>query len=220
MRELQAQITDERTKQELGARCDRRCERAKAQLVEQQALEAKILGEQTALASVDRLAPNAQAEVDRLMAEVEEQKRAHRFNFLAYWQAQERVFATDTSGARMLSYFLFLFFFALELAPLFLKLAMGSSEYHQYLLVRSRLNEQKINTVGNMALSEIQNAEKLEDIMKLPAELTDIICYLMEDSTRPFSLEKQFRDYFAAKRAARRGEQQRGAGSSQDGEGG
>lgn len=200
MKELEAQITDERTKQELGARCDKRCERAKAQLVEQQALESKILAEQTKLASDDRLAPDAQAEVDRLRGEIEEQKKAS--DFLSYWQAQERVFVRDKSGARVLSYFLFGFFFALEMVPLFLKIAMGSSEYHQYLIARSRLNEQKINTVTNMCLTAIQRAKRLEDIMQLPPELTDIICYLMEDSTRPFRLEKEYRDFLAAKRAS------------------
>lgn len=206
IRELEAQINDERTRPELGARCDRRCETAKAQLVEVQSRESKILEERGRLGAEDGMTASAQSELGQLRSEIAKQK-AESNDFLSYWQAQERVFKKDQSGARYLSGFLFVFFLALELVPVFLKYALGTSEYHQYLEARSRLNIQKINTVTNMLLQDIQNAESLEDVMALPSELTDLISYLMEDSTRPFLLERQFRAYFAAKNAEqRRGE--------------
>jgi hypothetical protein len=200
MRELQAQIYDERTKKELGAKCDKRCEAAKAQLLVMQAQENKVIEEKDRLRGDDGLPANAQAEVKRLQAEVDEQK--HPSDFLSYWQAQDRVMKRDQSGARVLSYFLFFFFLALELVPVGLKYALGTSEYHQYLEARHRLNLQKLASVTNMLLEYIQDATSLEEIMRLPPELTDLLCYLMEDSTMPFQLDAQFRKTFAAKMAS------------------
>lgn len=202
MRELEAQIYDERTKKELGARCDKRCEAAKAQLLVMQGLESKIIEDKDRLRGDDGLPANAQAEVKRLLAEVDKQK-SEAFDFLSYWQAQDRVMKKDQSGARVLSYFLFCFFLALELVPVGLKYALGTSEYHQYLEARNRLNLQKLASVTNMLLEAIQDARSLEDIMRMPPELSDLLCYLMEDSTMPFQLDSQFREIFAAKASSR-----------------
>ena len=53
-----------------------------------------------------------------------------------------------------------------------------------------------------MLLEYIQNATTLEEIMRLPPELTDLLCYMMEDSTMPFQLDSQFREFFVAKMAS------------------
>ena len=70
MRELEAQIYDERTKKELGAMCDRRCEAAKAQLLAYQGRESVVIAEMEKLRGDDGLPANAHDEVKRLRAEI------------------------------------------------------------------------------------------------------------------------------------------------------
>lgn len=211
IREVQAQIFDERTKKELGARCDKRCEAAKAQLLIVQARESKVIDEIEKLRGDDGLPANAQAEVKRLVAEVDKQK-SEAFDFLSYWQAQDRVMKKDESGARVLSWFLFGFFLALELVPVGLKYALGTSEYHHYLEARNRLNLQKMTSVTNLFLLAIQDAKGLEDILRMPPELTDLLCYLMEDSTMPIALDSHFREIFSGETLTTEGDP---AGESQ-----
>lgn len=194
MAELQEQIRSE-LRRENGGKCRENCERFKAQLRLIQELEQSVIKEKEALLRDDALPANAQEEISRLLAVVDKQK-SEAYDFLSYWQGQDRVMKKDQSGARVLSVFIFCFFLALELVPVGLKYSLGTSEYHQYLEARNRLNLQKIASVTNMMLEAMQNAESLEDILRMPPELSDLLAYLMEDSALPTQLDTQLREFF------------------------
>lgn len=196
MAELQEQIKSE-LRRENGGKCRENCERFKAQLRLMQDLEKTAIQEKEVLLRDDSLPANAQEEINRVLAEVDLQK-SQAFDFLSYWQAQDRVMKKDQSGARVLSVFIFCFFLALELVPVGLKYSLGTSEYHQYLEARNRLNLQKIASVTNMMLEAMQNAESLEDILRMPPELSDVLAYLMEDGAMPTQLDAQMREFFAS----------------------
>lgn len=188
MSDLQSEIVDEQKDKKRGAVCGDRCNRAKEQFKSWQIQEEKAVVALNKLRSDDSMPEAAKAEIKRFQAEIDKQK-SEAFDFLSYWQAQDRVMKKDKSGAKVLSYFLFAFFFALELVPVGLKHSLGTSEYHQYLEARHRLNLQKITSVTNMMLAHIQNAQDLEDILEMPPELSDILAYLMEDGALPEDLE-------------------------------
>lgn len=190
-------IEREATDPRLGAMCSQRCERRKAENVDKQEKVNSLVRARQQLLQSNNLPQAAVEEIDHLRSEINEEKRKG-FDFLTRWQALERVLQKDKSSARVLSTFLFLFFLALELVPVGLKYSLGTSEYHQYLEARNRLNLQKLASVTNMLLEALQNAKNLEDILRLPPELSDLLAYLMEDSSARANLDDSLRQLLAA----------------------
>ena len=68
--------------------------------------------------------------------------------------------------------------------PLFLKLALGKTEYHYYIEARTQINNQKIVSWTNLYLQWMQDNEgDREALERVPAEVTDIIAAAMEDES-------------------------------------
>ena len=183
--DLEKQIHKEQTDQRLGAICDKRCEKRKAeQNVAKERME-KYQNNLAILNTKDGLNESNKAEINLLQEAINEDEGKLPTDFLSYWQASDRVMKKDKSSARVLSYFLFGFFLALELVPLGLKLALGTTEYQQYLEARHRLNLQKVAQVTNIMLEEIQNTNSLTELLEMHPELSDFLAYFMEDSLLP-----------------------------------
>jgi len=216
IKSTQGSINQEKSDKKLGAFCDPsgRCGALMNTLALYQEKEKGFLAELMQLRSNDYMPESTKRQVGDLQKRIDKNyaDAANAHDFLTYWQAQDRVMKKDQSGAKVLSWFLFAFFFALELVPVGLKHSLGTSEYHQYLEARHRLNLQKITSVTNMMLARIQNAQDMEDILAMPPELSDILAYLMEDGALPEDIEPHLLAIFS-KSASARGQQQSGVAS-------
>lgn len=123
-------------------------------------------------------APEVQAEIDRLRAQIENEA-TDCFDFLCKWEALDRIKQTQ-SDYWVLSSFVVAFFFLLELVPALLKLTLGKTEYHYYIESRKNLNNQKIISLNNLFMERMRSdPASVFDI--LPNEITDLMAATMED---------------------------------------
>ena len=162
-------------------RCGPKCERLRS---EKAALMAQF---QAAENELDRLARPAnlpaeqREEITRLRNEISKEREIS-YDFLTKWEALDRL-KEENPNYWILSGFIFLFFMLLELVPLILKWSIGKTEYHYYLESRDNLNTQKIVSLTNMFIEEMQQ-DPLTLIEMIPHEVTDIIAMHIEDEAR------------------------------------
>ena len=124
-------------------------------------------------------------EINELEAEMKA-RRAAAYDFLYKAEALDRIAEEVGSSYHLLSIFIFLFFALLETVPLFLKLALGKTEYHYYIEARTQINNQKIVSWANLYLKWMQENEADRDALeRVPAEVTDKIAAAMEDESTP-----------------------------------
>jgi hypothetical protein len=84
----------------------------------------------------------------------------------------------------IVSLFVMAFFFALEMVPALLKMALGKSEYNYYLEARQNLNSQKIVSIANLYIQEMQRDPV--NALRAPAEITEWMHASMEDEATPY----------------------------------
>ena len=124
-------------------------------------------------------------EINKLEAEMRVRRDA-AYDFLYKAEALDRIAEEVGSSYHLLSIFIFLFFALLETVPLFLKLALGKTEYHYYIEARTQINNQKIVSWANLYLQFMQENEADQDALeRVPAEVTDKIAAAMEDESTP-----------------------------------
>jgi len=139
-----------------------------------------ILKERETVSTSDTLSQVEQAEINTLEEKIENQ-RNRAYDILFKHEALTRITSTD-QNANMISWFLLIFFLLLELVPLALKWSMGFSEYHYYIEARNRINKQKIVSITNLYMHEMQQDDK--NVFTVPLELTDLIALMLEDESR------------------------------------
>ena len=122
-------------------------------------------------------------EINKLEAEMKARRDA-AYDFLYKAEALDRIAEEVGASYQLLSWFIFLFFALLETVPLFLKLALGKTEYHYYIEARTQINNQKIVSWANLYLQWMQNNEgDRQALEQVPAEVTDRIAAAMEDES-------------------------------------
>ena len=166
--------------------CGPKCQELIAQKAEKMAERMRLVEEMDALPSPGQLPEPSQREVDRLQADIDA-RSAVAYDFLYKAEALERIAREMGDKYYIISGFLLLFFFMLEIVPLALKLSIGKTEYHYYIEVRTALNNQKTLSIGNLYLRQMQDDDRAA--LDVPAEVTDLIVATMEDeaiATRAF----------------------------------
>lgn len=122
------------------------------------------------------LSPIDQEKVKELESKMK--KNVGHRDLLTKWKALENITDTEGNRFRTVRLFITMFFMALELIPLFLKKALGTTEYHDYIESRHHINHAKIVTATNVFLDQIRTEK---DLTKIPKELSDFIAGLIED---------------------------------------
>lgn len=112
-------------------------------------------------------------------------------DLLTKWEASHRL-ANRVEGAEFLQNFLIVFFLCVELIPLVMKWSLGKSEYSYYLDARNTINIQKIISITNYYMGAMQTGDP-DVLKKIPAEVSDIIQYMMEDESNRPEADKQSR---------------------------
>ncbi len=118
--------------------------------------------------------------IDRIKKDIDHEHTIS-YDFLTKWEALDRISAS-TPDYRIIAWFIFGFFMLLEMVPLMLKWSLGKTEYHYYLEIRSNINNQKMISLANLYMSAMQRSE--EGVTSTPAEITDMIAWLIEDESR------------------------------------
>jgi hypothetical protein len=133
------------------------------------------LGARPALTESERL------EIDALDSKISDARRIS-YDILTKAEAMDRIEAEGGQSVMIVSWFITLFFFLLELVPLALKWSLGSTEYHYYIEARNSLNKQKIVSVANTMIELLQNKDYA---FMAPRDMTDYIAYILEDEAMP-----------------------------------
>lgn len=123
-------------------------------------------------------------EINQLEAEMKA-RRDVAYDFLYKMEALDRIGEEVGLSYRFISYFLFMFFLALEIVPLILKWTLGKTEYHYYIEARTQINNQKIVSWANLYLKWMQENEADRDALERVPEVTDKIAEVMEDESTP-----------------------------------
>ncbi len=112
-------------------------------------------------------------------------------DLLTKWEASGRL-GKKVEGATFIQTFLVLFFLGVELIPMVMKLTLGKSEYSYYLDARNTINIQKIISITNYYMGAMQTGDP-DVLKKIPAEVSDIIQYMMEDEANRPEADKRAR---------------------------
>jgi hypothetical protein len=171
---LDIDIAREQTEGGCGARCQGLMERKKLILAERSARN-EALGK---IAAPGDLPEPIRAQVARLEERINGEI-ANSFDFLNKWEAMGRLSRDPSLDYHVLSWFIILFFLALELAPLIIKWSLGKSEYHYYIEARTHIGNQKIIAISNLFMDAMKENPRVA--LFLPPEITDIIAAHMED---------------------------------------
>lgn len=187
---LNQEIDEERKRGGCGRICEGLMTKRDKREKELEAAEDRL----ASMAALQPLAADAKTELHQKQQDIERQEMeidrikkdiAHEheisYDFLTKWEALDRISKT-MPDYRIISGLIFAFFMLLEMVPLMLKWSLGKTEYHYYLEARSNLNSQKIISLANRYMSAMQRSE--EGVMHTPAEITDMIAWLIEDESR------------------------------------
>ena len=165
--------------------CGQKCQDLLAQKDEKMEERLELVEKLQSLNATGELPAPILEEINKLEAEMKA-RRDGAYDFLYKAEALERIADEVGSSYHLLSIFIFLFFALLETVPLFLKLALGKTEYHYYIEARTQLNNQKIVSWANLYLKWMQENEADRDALeRVPAEVTDKIAAAMEDESTP-----------------------------------
>lgn len=163
--------------------CGPKCQALLAQKDEMMTQRLALVERLQSLNATGELPAPILEEINKLEAEMKARRDA-AYDFLYKAEALDRIAEEVGSSYQFLSYFIFLFFALLETVPLFLKLALGKTEYHYYIEARTQINNQKIVSWTNLYLQWMQDNEgDREALERVPAEVTDIIAAAMEDES-------------------------------------
>ena len=179
-------VLDEEIKREGNiVHCGPKCQALLAQKDEMLKQRLALVESLQSLKATGELPARILEEINELEAEMKA-RRAAAYDFLYKAEALERIAEEVGSSYYFLSWFIFLFFALLETVPVFLKLALGKTEYHYYIEARTQINNQKIVSWANLYLQRMQNNEESQQVLEqVPAEVTDIIAAVMEDESTP-----------------------------------
>ena len=175
---LDRQIEEEARKIECGPKCQEFRSQKEDVLVKR----AGAVGRLDAVSEPGYLPEGTRLQVEGLQAEMDG-RRAIAYDFLYKIEALDRIAKEVGPSYTYLSWFLLVFFAALELVPMALKLSLGMTEYHYYIEARTALNNQKIVSLTNWYLTRMQ--ENDQAVMDVPIEVTDMIAHAMEDESTP-----------------------------------
>ena len=163
--------------------CGPKCQALLAQKDEKMVQRLALVEKLQSLNATGELPAPILAEINALEAEMKT-RRAAAYDFLYKAEALDRIADEVGASYQFLSYFIFIFFALLETVPLFLKLALGKTEYHYYIEARTQINNQKIVSWANLYLQWMQDNERDQQALeRVPAEVTDIIAAAMEDES-------------------------------------
>ena len=163
--------------------CGPKCQALLAQKKEMMEERLGLVERLENLATTGALPAPILEEINELEAEMKA-RRAAAYDFLYKMEALDRIGEEVGLSYQFISYFLFMFFLALEIVPLILKWALGKTEYHYYIEARTQINNQKIISWANLYLQRMQNNEESQQVLEqVPAEVTDIIAAAMEDES-------------------------------------
>ena len=161
-------------------RCGPRCQALLAQKEEKMAMRLGLVEKLDSLDAPGELPEPIRREVDRLEAEMGA-RVAVAYDFLYKAEALDRIAEEVGPSYQYLSWFVFVFFFMLEIVPLSLKLSLGKTEYHYYIDARTQINNQKIVSIANLYIAQMQEDD--QQALEVPTEVTDIIAANMEDES-------------------------------------
>ena len=166
--------------------CGPKCQALLAQKDKEMEKRLALVERLQSLNATGELPASILEEVNELEAEMKSRRDA-AYDFLYKAEALDRIADEMGWSYYILAHFIFAFFFALEIVPLILKLALGKTEYHYYIEARTQINNQKIVSWANLYLKWMQeNEENREALERVPNEVTDTIADVMEDeSTGP-----------------------------------
>lgn len=168
------QIKEEQDRGFCGPKCD-------GFRIEKRKLEQKLMLEDQQLEAEqdsEALSRSMQEEISALNAKIESQPT---YDILYKTEALNRITDSD-ANLRLISNFLVIFFILLELVPLALKWSMGHTEYHYYIEARNNINKQKIASITNFYIEQMQRDKN--NIWQIPLEVTDMIALALEDESR------------------------------------
>ena len=161
-------------------RCGPKCQALLAQKEEMMAMRLGLVEKLDSLDAPGHLPEPIRREIDRLQAEMDA-RSAVAYDFLYKAEALDRIAREVGPSYQYLSWFVFAFFFLLEIVPVSLKLSLGKTEYHYYIDARTQINNQKIVSIANLYIARMQETD--QEALDVPMEVTDIIAASMEDES-------------------------------------
>lgn len=174
-------VLDEEIKREQDdVRCGPRCDAWRKEKEKKMAMRLGLVEKLDSLDAPGELPEPIRREVDRLEAEMGA-RVAVAYDFLYKAEALDRIAEEVGPSYQYLSWFVFVFFFMLEIVPLSLKLSLGKTEYHYYIDARTQINNQKIVSIANLYIAQMQEDD--QQALEVPTEVTDIIAANMEDES-------------------------------------
>ena len=178
-------LDDEINREANIVHCGPKCQELLAQKEEKRKQKLELVERLNDLATTGALPPPILKEINKLEAEMKA-RRAAAYDFLYKTEALDRIAEEVGSSYQFLSIFIFVFFLLLETVPVFLKWALGKTEYHYYIEARTQLNNQKIVSWANLYLKWMQdNGGDRKALEQVPNEVTDTIASVMEDEATP-----------------------------------
>ena len=178
-------VLDEEIKREGNiVNCGPKCQALLAQKKERMEERLGLVERLENLATTGALPAPILEEINELEAEMKA-RRDVAYDFLYKMEALDRIGEEVGLSYRFISYFLFMFFLALEIVPLILKWTLGKTEYHYYIEARTQINNQKIVSWANLYLKWMQENEADQDALERVPEVTDKIAEVMEDESTP-----------------------------------
>ena len=178
-------VLDEEIKREGDiVNCGPKCQALLAQKKERMEERLGLVERLENLATTGALPAPILAEINELEAEMKA-RRDVAYDFLYKMEALDRIGEEVGLSYQFISYFLFMFFLALEIVPLILKWTLGKTEYHYYIEARTQINNQKIVSWANLYLRWMQEHEADRDALERVPEVTDKIAEVIEDESTP-----------------------------------
>lgn len=142
------------------------------------------------LAAIQQRFADEKREVDKLQAQITQEKQGH--DFLTQFEALHEI-RQNSSTALWTGLILMGFFISFEMFPVLIKLFLPYTEYHAYLDARRRIQVNKIIGVTNFADAFIRQElsrkdANIEEIRRMlsETEITDILEEIMEDRQLDF----------------------------------
>ena len=168
--------------------CGPKCQGFRAQ--KENVMRQRIAAEEAlgTLSGPASLSAEIEQEIVSIQASIDEVDK-NKFDFLTKWEAVGRI-KTEVDGYYVISVFIFVFFFLLELVPVGLKMSLGKTEYHYYIQARNEVNNTKIVSIANVFMKMMEDNPKTA-LTKVPVEISDIIARALEDES---VLETEFPD--------------------------
>lgn len=178
-------VLDEEIKREGNiVNCGPKCQALLAQKKEMMEERLGLVERLENLATTGALPAPILEEINELEAEMKA-RRDVAYDFLYKMEALDRIGEEVGLSYQFISYFLFMFFLALEIVPLILKWTLGKTEYHYYIEARTQINNQKIVSWANLYLRWMQEHEADRDALERVPEVTDKIAEVIEDESTP-----------------------------------